>query len=303
MTFPLRKSLPLLLCLAITLLLILTPTASPPAVKAALTLCLTVLIPSLFPMFVLTDIIITLSLSSKAKKGLLGRLFCLSACGERILLLSLISGFPHAARLCASAVETGRMTGEEADRITAAASIPGAAFVIGGIGRGMLGDTAIGVKLYLVQIISALLFSLALRLIGNAKPSEEIYTAMPQTMPAFLPMLAEAIKRGATAMLSVCGAVTFFSILRSLLTPYLPLIPALMLSGFLEITSCASSLCALLSPPLLLPLLSALLSFSGCSVHAQVALCAAGRFRLSSYLPAKLLCPLISLVLTFLFVK
>ncbi len=288
------------LFLALSALLLLSPDKTAAAFAESLSLCATVLLPALFPIFVLTSVVTTLLGEIPRRRSPLARLLALSADGELIFLLSLIAGFPHAAHLCKTAVESGRMTENEADRIIASASVPSLTFIVGAIGSGMLKNPALGVKLYLIQVACALLIALFLRLIAGEPPQNT--PVLPPNLPRtpLLPLFSSAIATAAVAMLKTTAAVTFFAIVRSVLTPFLPRIPALVLSGLLEITSCAKSLTESLVPHSLTAALSLLLGFSGLSVHAQVALAASPAVRPRLLLPAKLLQALLACTLAFL---
>ncbi len=300
----LRRRTAMLLACGIAFALILFPTTAPEAVGTAFRLCFTTLIPALFPLFVLTGFLTELGMSDRTdRRGLLCRLLGVSPAGKAVWIIGIIAGFPHAARIAAKQVERGRITREEADRVTAFSSVAGPAFVIGGIGQGMLGSTRAGVILYAIQLAASLLTALTLRLLS--RPCVCIAPAPKSDDPpplSPLALLASSIRDGAQAMLTVCAAVTFFSVLRGLAARFLPMGTSLLiLSGFLEITTCAAACVEALPRELLCVVLSLLCAWSGCSVHAQVALLSDNRFPLRHYWVGKLLMCLYSIGLGVIF--
>ena len=295
----LARRLLALLALALLVLTLLFPLPVARGVTAALSRCLTVLIPALFPTLVLTAFLTEmLASTSPGRRGWLCRLLGVGRAGASIWLLSLLAGFPHAARLCSAAVKRGEMRGEEADAVTAFSSLPGPAFLIGGIGAGMLHSARIGLWLYGIQAISSLLTALALRAVlplpPEASPPADA-SVLPSPSP--LRVLGNALRAGGEAMLSICASVTFFSVLISLAASLLPPAALLPIGMLTEISAGCGLSVSLLPPAMLLPLLSLICAWSGLSVHAQIALMANGSFPLRRYAVGKLLQSLLALAL------
>lgn len=292
----------LLLGIGTILLLLVFPASAPDAVGLALRLCFTTLIPSLFPLFVLTGFLCELGLEScNAKRDWICRLLGISPVGKTIYLISIATGFPQAARLAAKQVERGGMSCEEADRITALASIAGPAFLIGGIGQGLLGSARSGLVLYVIQLSASFLSALTFRALY--RPSSPLLSPVSAAAPpSLLVALSRAIRDGALAMVNVCATVVFFSVIRQTASILIPNETVLLIfGGCLEISSCAAECVRVLPRRLLCAVLSLLFAWSGCSIHAQVALFANGKFALRHYWVGKLLLCLYSLILGIIF--
>lgn len=286
---PTKRTLAIFLALAIAFAFLAFPSHAPQMTQESLRLCLTTLIPALFPMLVLTDFLARMGIGAAKNRGRLARLLGVGSAGCAIWLISLLAGFPHAARLSADGVERGQMTPDEADRVCAFSSIPSPAFLIGGIGQGMLSSPLFGAMLYGIALLASLLTALTLRLLFRPTllPSLSGKQNDRPTPPIFA-SLAASIASASDAMLNICATVLFFSLLRSLLSLWITHPTALLLlSGFLEITSCAAACVRSLPRDLLLPVLALLCAWSGCSVHAQVALLSGGSFPLRHYFTGK----------------
>lgn len=297
-----------LLAIGVIALLLFFPATAPTAVARALQLCIRTVIPSLFPMLVLTGFLAELGLGSRSgRRGVLSRLLGVSAIGVRICLLSVLSGFPHAARICRIAIARGELSTEEADRITAFATVPSAAFVIGAIGQGMLASPHAGVLLYAIQLLSAFFTACTLRLLFPPRSSLAApIISQQEDTPPVLALLAASIREGAVSMLGICGTVIFFSVLPALAAEILPSgIPIkqpllLFLAGLIEITEGSARCIAELPRSLLCPILSVICAWSGLSVHAQVSQIAFGHFAQKHYFTGKLISCLYALLLGIL---
>ena len=109
--------------LCATLALMLYPQPSMEAAKSGLALCYNVIIPSLFPFFVLSSLVVELGLAGylgRLLEGLMRPLFHVSGACASAFALGFIGGYPVGAKTAISLYENGMCTKTEAD---AAASI------------------------------------------------------------------------------------------------------------------------------------------------------------------------------------
>lgn len=247
------------------------------AVVESLTLCTQVLLPALFPFFVLSGWLAA-SGSAAALAPLLqrpmGKLFHLSGACAPALLLGLVGGYPVGTNAAVQLYRAGQCSREDALSLLRFCNNAGPAFLISALGCGMLGDPRAGALLYGAQVLSALLIGVLFRRKSSAvKP--DCITA--ESQPAFsLSALLETVRSAFAAFQNVCAFVLFFSVMKRLLFQ-LPLLrqgglPSALLSGLLEVTGGLSSLAALPLPwQLLLPCCAFLAGFGGLSVTLQSA--------------------------------
>lgn len=269
------------------------------ATRQALSVCLSSLVPSLFPFFILSDLL------SKTKEGqallsLLARPFSLllgvSPRGAGAYLGGLLLGFPMGVKQIAEGYADGSISKEEAERLLLYANNTGPAFAVGCIG-GLLGSIQTGVLLYGIQLTVSLFFGILLHLFTKkrAVSSQKDTVSLPQNRFS----LVESIPAAAKNMLSVCGFVLFFSALSALLFPLFihPYIKALVLSIF-EIGSASAFITGSLS--LLRPSFCAFaICFSGISVYFQgKEIWQGAGLSAPWYLPFKLLQGLLAFLLT-----
>lgn len=145
--------------------LIAFPQAAAEAARDGLLTCFQVIIPSLFPFFVLASLCIALGLAGymgQYLSPLMRPLFGVSGSGATALVLGLVGGYPLGAKAVASLYENGSCTEEEANRLLRFCNNSGPAFVVGAAGAGVFGSTILGLWLYAAHVVAAILTGLLL---------------------------------------------------------------------------------------------------------------------------------------------
>ena len=283
-------------------------------VKSALELCITSVIPSVFPMAVMSNIISLGSggeLIGRLMGGAVGKIFGVSRPATSSVVLGFICGFPVGALTAANLYRRGTISKSELCRLLTFVSNPGAAFVIYAVGGSMLGSVTLGVVLYLSVILSAVIAGIASRLFMNTDDA-----LSPTVSDPPLPLsrvIVPSVTNAVTGSLNVCAYAAFFSAVVGVLSVFLTRLGASFqlraaLFGFFELvggvgilTRSGSGLFAILST-------AAVCSWSGVSVLMQtVAVCrsAMGDGELS-FLPmiiSKLIQSALSPTLLFLMLK
>ena len=123
--------------LCATLALMLYPQPSMEAAKSGLALCYNVIIPSLFPFFVLSSLVVELGLAGylgRLLEGLMRPLFHVSGACASAFALGFIGGYPVGAKTAISLYENGMCTKTEAERLLAFCNNSGPAFILGVVG-------------------------------------------------------------------------------------------------------------------------------------------------------------------------
>lgn len=254
--------------------------------RGALTLCLELIMPSLFPFFVLSGLLNRLGLPSllgQLLSPLASRLFRVSGPGASAFFIGITGGYPMGASYIADMLEHGQVSPEEASHLLAFCNNSGPAFIVGAVGAGVFRSAGVGLLLYLVHILSALITGVLLR------PREEVSFAPCTAVPggSIKTALPEAVRQSVVSTLNVCGFVVCFTVLAGLLDAW-GLFSALAgmiaarfglelhfvraaLSGVLELGSAVGAMQGLAASPLNLALAAAILGWGGISVHFQTA--------------------------------
>ncbi len=275
------------LTLYLTIQLVTNPKPCLEAAKNAIDLCLSTVIPSLFPFFVCSGLLSALgfaALCSRILSPLMRPLFNLPGSGALTFALGILSGYPIGAATAAELYLSGQCTKTEAERMLAFCNNSGPLFVIGVVGSGYLKNPALGAILYASHIISAMLVGIVFRFYKTSAPTRPLLppTALANKKTALF-SLGGIIDSSVFSILKVCGFVIFFAVLAATL-PSNPI-----LYSFIEITGGIKAL-SQYDGALLYPLISFFLAFSGLSVMCQVwAITSSQELSLTPYVLGKLL--------------
>ncbi|MBO4418307.1 MAG: hypothetical protein J5789_00545 [Oscillospiraceae bacterium] len=255
-------------------LFLLFPGPAGEGARAGLRLCGTVLIPALFPVSVLAGCLVRTGTAQRTRRRAsrwMRALFGLPETCALPLLLGLLGGFPLGAHLTAAAREEGWIGRQEAARLAGLCNNAGPAFLLGAVSS-LLGSPALGIQLWAIQLLSALLAGLFLRQTPAAAAGG---TAQAVSQPSPGAVLPKCIESSALAMLRLTGAVVFFQAALACLAAVLPVsaLPAVWQAGFYGILELTGGLSALQAarPEAVLPLGAALLGWGGLCVHLQAA--------------------------------
>lgn len=252
--------------------LVLFPAESAEAAREGLALCLETVLPSLFPFFVLSSLLVQSRaprLLSRALAGFMRPLFGVSGAGASALALGLLGGYPVGARTVAELYGRGEVRRDEAEQLLTFCNNSGPGFFLGVCGTTVFGSARVGAYLYLIHVLSA--FGTGILLRRSLEPPRGRTSAgrgAPFDLAAAFPA---AVQESFAAVWSVCGFVVLFRVLLRLLTLLpvlagLPVLPRAALYGFVEMTNGVAGL-----PPTRagFVLCAALMNWGGLSVQAQ----------------------------------
>ena len=281
--------------LCATLALMLYPQPSMEAAKSGLALCYNVIIPSLFPFFVLSSLVVELGLAGylgRLLEGLMRPLFHVSGACASAFALGFIGGYPVGAKTAISLYENGMCTKTEAERLLAFCNNSGPAFILGVVGAGVFASSRVGVLLYLAHAAASICIGILFRFY-KAGPTARREERQPRPQfhaQRFTTAFTGSIKNSFLSTLNICAFVVFFTVVIQLLirSGFLPGLAQVLgtvlapfgltpewaqrlLTGALEISSGVWTLSGdgTLSGKLILA--AFMLGWAGISVHCQVA--------------------------------
>lgn len=171
-----RLSLNFILILML-ILLVLYPGESINAAKNGINLWLFVVVPSLFPFFVINDILIYLKVPENIAKiftPLAKILFNTSGYGAYTFIMSIFSGYPSGAKIVANLLKEKKINIDEGQQILTFASTSGPLFIIGAVGAGMLKNTKAGYVLFLSHLLGAVFNGILFKYLYKWKRPEKI---------------------------------------------------------------------------------------------------------------------------------
>ena len=214
------------LCLALGLLcaalaLVLWPGEAMSAMKDGLSLCGNVILPSLFPFFVLSSLVVELGMSrclGRLFQPVMAPLFRVNGACASAVALGFIGGYPVGARTAIALYESGQCSRTEAERLLAFCNNSNPVFLISVLGVGVFGSVRAGVWLWLIHVLSALLTGLVFRGSGKSASRQELTRHPPFQAVSFAEAFTGAVRSSLAGILSVCAFVVFFYVLAQPLT-------------------------------------------------------------------------------------
>ena len=295
--------------------MILAPQQMIDSARYALRLCAELIIPSLFPFFVVSGLLNRLGFSARLAGRLsrpAARLYGISGAGATALFMGLIGGYPLGAAYIADMRRQGLISAEEGERLMGFCNNSGPAFLIGSIGAGVFGSARLGLGLYIIHILSALITGLFFRGSGRYKAQ------MPHLPESRGSALIDSVRQAAQSILSVCGFIVCFCVIIGLMDAggYFSLfagrLAALtglelhsaraLLSGVLELGSGIGAMRGLSPSPVNLAIAAGIVGWGGVSVHFQTyAVLAESDIKGDLHLTGRLICCAVSSALGYIF--
>ena len=278
--------------LCATLALVFWPQEAMEAAREGLRLCYNVILPSLFPFFVLSALVVDLGLAGyigRALEGLMRPLFRVPGACASAFVLGFVGGYPVGARTALSLYQKGMCTKTEAERLLAFCNNSGPAFILGVVGAGVFASSRVGVLLYLAHAAASVCVGLLFRFYRGEEGRREGRAAPTFQAERFTTAFTGAIKNSFLSTLNICAFVVFFTVVIKLLflSGVLPGLAGVLgtlfsplgfstrwaerlLTGLIELTSGVWTLTGAGTMSGRLSMAAFLLGWAGLSVHCQV---------------------------------
>lgn len=331
--FKLKRNFFVLIFLYLCICLILFSKYNIPAIKSGLNLWANSVIPSLFPFFIATELLLNtnfIQLAESLFNKIMIKIFNVNGSGAFALIMGFLSGYPVGAKIASDFRRDNICSKEECERLLSFTNNSGPLFILGTIGTGMYKNSCIGYLLLITHILSSLTVGYIFSFWKKNKASnstQKIYKTRIDnlTISNLGDILQKSITNSISTILLIGGFIVLFSsiisilncsgifsICTKLLNPlFLKLnIPSNFITGFLigllEITNGINIIANIaykkISTNIILS--SFLLGFGGFSIMLQV-LSITSKTDLSfrSYILGKILHGLIASLYTYLLIK
>ncbi|MFR3079302.1 MAG: nucleoside recognition domain-containing protein [Intestinimonas butyriciproducens] len=278
--------------LCATLSLMLYPQDSMSAAREGLMLCYNVIIPSLFPFFVLSALVVDLGLAGyigRALEGFMRPLFNVPGACASAFVLGFVGGYPVGARTALSLYQKGMCTKTEAERLLSFCNNSGQAFILGVVGAGVFTSSRVGVLLYLAHAAASICVGLFFRFYRRGKKGREARVSPKFEAERFTTAFTGAVKNSFLSTLNICAFVVFFTVVIRLLflSGALPALARLLgvllsplgftqewaerlLTGAIELSSGVWTLSGAGGMAGRMSMAAFMLGWAGLSVHCQV---------------------------------
>lgn len=270
--------------------LIIFPFDAVEAAKRGIDMCLYIVIPSLFPFFVVATFSAETGLSRKISKSasyFMKPIFGLGGSCAVPFILGLIGGYPVGTKATVELYKNGHCTKREAERLLSFCNNSGPAFIFGIVGGFIFGSTKAAVIIYTVHILSSIVIGIASNILFPIKEdSHSSFVPAAGRKKRISSSFIVSVTSSVASMINISGFIIFFSVLICILSisgviPYLAgflsgltgseLVSYSLLSGMVEMTSGVCSLnIVYCSIPAAAAAVSFILGWAGLSVHCQI---------------------------------
>lgn len=296
-----KNKILLILLMLIIIGIIKNPELSLASAKEGLALWFNILLPSLLPFLILSDLLISLGfvqIIGKFLEPLMRPLFNVSGAGAFPFTISLISGYPVGAKLASKLRENNIISKTEGDRLISFSSTSGPLFILGAVLIGMLNSPNLSLLMTLPHYLGSLTLGLIFRYYKN-KSKKEIYNSRPilknimedkqliniKDKPIGL-LISNSVKDSMESMLLIGGYLIIYSVIIEqiissktfnysiyTISEYLPINPDTLkglLAGFIELTTGCKKI-ALSNTSLInkILMINFLIGWGGLSIHSQ----------------------------------
>lgn len=298
----LKELLKILSSFAFIVLLAAYPSVCITGAKNGLKVAVYSVMPSLFPFMIMAKYIIFSGLIFKVGKHfkLMPKLFKLTPNECCAMCISTLSGYPSGSVMISDMVKNGQISGSRAEYIMPYISNCSPLFIIGAVGTSMLLNRKCGYILYIIHIVSSLIYAFISR---QNIPPETKNNPICRNMP-HNPFIS-AVKDSISAMLSIIAYIIFFSVISEFITAFIKLKSDLIISLITSAVEISGG-CLMLSnipvaPAFKLALISFILGFSGICVILQTAdVLSENKTSVIPYIKGRLYIGFISSVITYI---
>lgn len=323
-----------LIFLLFTMCLIIFSTSNLTAAKTGLTLWATSVIPSLFPFFIATELLIQTNIPyilGHFLNKFMMPLFNIKGEGSFALIMGFISGYPTGANIAATFREKNILSKTECERLLSFTNNSGPLFIIGTVGTCMFGNSLIGYLLFITHILASISVGIIFRFWKKNTPNTIKYHNNSTiynkniTFSNLGETIAISIKKSISTILLIGGFVVLFSVIISILknSHFLTLISTCIqpifnilhlpnqfitsfITGLLEITNGISQISTIQIKAISINILftAFLLGFGGLSVLLQVlSITSKTDLSIKPYILGKLLQGILAFFYTFILIK
>lgn len=227
----LRKNILPCIFVLFTIALVIFSKSNLSAAKNGLTLWATAVVPSLFPFFVVTELLSRTNVVYYLGKWcdkIMRPLFNVPGEGAFAFIMGLISGYPVGAKIVANLREQGACSKEEGDRMLAFTNNSGPLFIISSVGIALFGDTKTGLLLLATHILACITVGIILAQVSRKRGKSFSYIASshttslhtrnePITFSQLGGLLGNSIQHAISTILMIGGFVVIFSVIISIL--------------------------------------------------------------------------------------
>lgn len=267
-----KKIIIILILLFFCLYLIINPIVLTNSVNYSINIFLKYLFPTLFPFFILTDLLINYNVTyyiGKILKKTFGFLFNIGEEESFIYILSIFTGQPSNAKYIKDLLDRNVISIKNATIFLSYSFFPSPMFIIGTIGILFYNNIFIGIIIFISILLSNSIFAIIIRNKYDKNNNSYKYSKPFN----FGKIINKSILSSFNTLLLILGSITIFIIIINTFKHLVSdnTIFNTLISGLLEITIASKNISVLdINLYFKILLTTIILSFGGISVHTQV---------------------------------
>ena len=229
--------------------------------------------PALFPMFVISDVLIKFgdaNVMGRIFSSFFKKLFKTSGLSAYVMIMSLLSGTPSNAIFIRDLYDSSYLTINDANKILSFSFFPSPIFLYTFLYL-IFNDYTIALKIIVICYLGNIIIGILFR---NYNQSEYTSGIIPETTSeTFSGILTSSIKKSMSTLIMILGTITFFILIANLIneTFDLNMVVNSIFKGGLELTSGLNSMINLnIGVKLKAMMAATFISFGGLSIHMQI---------------------------------
>lgn len=271
-------------------------------IENAINLFISKVFVSLFPMFIINDILISLNIPYyfyHLFNKIFLKIFHTSGLAAYVLIMSLISGTPSNAYILKELVNDNKLSNAEASHLLAFTYFSNPLFLI--MMLNTIFDTNTSIKIIIIHYISNLIIGFILRKQAPTLSNKSLTKKTKETGS----MIIKSINRSIQTLLMILGTVTFYMLVTYILTSIISnnMMIKTAISSFLEITNGLNNLSILKINNEIKEIIAvATISFGGLSIHTQIkSILEDTKITYQSFLKGRIMHTIIAVILIIIF--
>lgn len=283
------------MCLLLFVIFIFNSNIVSESIRSSINLCTQTIIPSLFPFFIISELLISSNMWSDVEKIIdkpFNIIFGLSGMSLYPVIIGMLCGFPVGAKVTMSLLDKNCISKKEAERVLCLCNNPSPTFIINVVGISIYSNKKLGIIFWCTTILTTIIIGLGCKFLFG-----KVHTISPSPNPLKSKIkalkLSQIIGESVSPMLKTCAYIIFFAALMECLKKYMIAIGInthvmTILHGIIELSGGVISVSSLNPSPLSMCLLAFIIGWSGISVHLQImSICQNHNISLKPYIAAK----------------
>lgn len=276
--------------------------------------------PSLFPFFVLSEILINygfIELVGELFKPIFEKLFKINGNASFVFIMSMLSGFPSNAKYTKELYLQNKLNEKEATKILMFSHFSNPLFILGTISVSFLEDKKLGLIILISHYISNVIIGLIFRNYNHSQITNDKFSLKKAILSMhnkrinnnkrFGSIITNSLINTINTLLLILGVITTFLIITTIIDNnfHLSLLNKTFISGFLEMTQGLKHVSLLnISKIYKSLLICMIISFGGLSVHTQIlSIISDTKIKYKPFLLARLIHVVISFIICFFLIS